>query len=138
MGIRRQSTIYFGSVAEVERISQRIGCHLYYSGYEANNVELEGWKADQGSTIMVATAALGTGISIDCVLLIIHIYPYNSATDFIQESGRAGRRPEEIVRPISLISERDHVRNKQKASGSEDVEKRALAMFAVTEGPTTF
>lgn len=85
-----RTIIYPGSVAESERISRLLGCHLYYSEYEAKSTELERWLADQGSTIMVVTAALGTGISINRILLTIHINPYNSATNFIQESGRAG------------------------------------------------
>lgn len=32
---------------DVEGETEWEGCHLYYSGYEAKNVELEVWKADQ-------------------------------------------------------------------------------------------
>ena len=126
--------VYPGSIAESERISSALGCHLYHSAYEDKQAELESWVADRRSPVMVATAALGSGISVDGVLLVVHINPYNSATDFVQESGRAGRRPEETARSISLISERDYERNKRKASTSDDLETKILASFAVTDG----
>ena len=70
----------------------------YYSGLADKARQLAEWNEG----LMFATGALGAGVDIDGILDVLHIgVPYGMA-DYIQESGRGGRKGEVVNADIFL------------------------------------
>ena len=61
-------------------------------------------------TIMVATSAFGMGIDLDSADLVIHFNMPLSLTDYIQQSGRAGRNGQK-AHAVLLYSDEDYYTN---------------------------
>lgn len=61
-------------------------------------------------TIMVATSALGMGIDLDSVDLVSHFNMPLSMTDYLQQSGRAGRNGQK-AHAVLLYSDEDYYTN---------------------------
>lgn len=61
-------------------------------------------------TIMVATTAFGMGIDLDSVDLVIHFNMPLSLTDYMQQSGRAGRNGQK-AHAVLLYSDEDYYTN---------------------------
>lgn len=85
---------------------------------------------------MVATSALGNGINVDNVVLVVHVDCLFSMTDFVQESGRAARR-ESKARSVSFVRRGQFNQYKRRVIYRGDAfgpEKTAMAEFVVTSG----
>ena len=61
-------------------------------------------------TIMVATSAFGMGIDLDSVDFVIHFNMPLSLTDYMQQSGRAGRNGQK-AHAVLLYSDEDYYTN---------------------------
>jgi ATP-dependent DNA helicase RecQ len=94
--------IYFPTVALIERFYD----HCKYSGYEKYVAKyhgrLDGFVKeenylqfrDKEKHVMIATKAFGMGIDIDDIESVAHFAPTGNVCDYLQEIGRAARRPE--------------------------------------------
>ena len=86
--------------------------------------------------MIVATTALGTGVSYPGVMLVVHVgLPYG-LIDFSQESGRAGRGGEQVDSLVLLErgweEREDAIRKRRRMVSSQD--ERAMAEFVKTTG----
>jgi hypothetical protein len=91
---RERMVSYCRSTAECEELAGKLDCGLFYAGRPNNPEALKKWLAEGG--IIVASTALGTGVSYPGVMLVVHVgLPYG-LIDFSQESGRAGRGGEQV------------------------------------------
>lgn len=89
---RTKVIIYCQTVDRTTEIARKLGCKAYYSKADNNpakNTIIQDWITTGGA--IVATSALGAGIDIADIRLVIHIGLPRSLRDFVQESGRAGR-----------------------------------------------
>jgi superfamily II DNA helicase RecQ len=89
----QRGIIYVRSYATGEEISTLLNCPFYKAQADAKDQILERWIQGHGGWI-VATGALGTGISIDRIRWIIHVGRPYGLTSFAQQSGRGGRNGE--------------------------------------------
>ena len=80
----------------VDRLGRELGCRTYHSKVGDNAEKkalLEEW-VNSGSGqdgLVVATNALGLGVDVPDVRLVVHAGMPQKMRDFVQESGRAGR-----------------------------------------------
>ncbi len=84
--------VYCRTIARGATIASKVTCPLYHSkvGSEAQKTSiLESWRTAGG--IIVSTNALGLGLDIPDVRLVIHAGAPFKLRDYCQESGRAGR-----------------------------------------------
>ena len=73
-----------------ERMVQRLGCSLYHSTLAEKGDSLAAWVAGD-RRIIVATGAMGSGVNITCVRIIVHLRWPKSMVNFVQESRRGGQ-----------------------------------------------
>jgi superfamily II DNA helicase RecQ len=104
----------------------------FYAGNPNNPEALEKWLTEGG--MIVATTALGTGVSCPGVMLVVHVgLPYG-LIDFSQESGRAGRGGEQVDSLVLLErgweERKDAIRKRRRMISSHD--ERAMAEFVRT------
>jgi superfamily II DNA helicase RecQ len=75
---------YCRSIVECEELAGKLNYGLFYAGRPNNPEALKKWLAEGG--IIVASTALGTGVSYPGVMLVVHVgLPYG-LIDFLQES----------------------------------------------------
>ncbi|KAK5651004.1 hypothetical protein OQA88_2934, partial [Cercophora sp. LCS_1] len=91
-GRRTKAILYCRAVARAEEIAELLGCRAYHAraGESGEKTEIVRRWVEEGGAI-VATCALGAGIDIPDVRLVVHVGRPKTLRDFVQESGRAGR-----------------------------------------------
>jgi superfamily II DNA helicase RecQ len=99
--------VYCGSYAGCRALAKQLGCYYYYADAGASDVQLlaqreAGFRTWAGgeTPYIVATAVLGTGIDVAGITYVIHLDPPHSIIDYVQETGRAGRRREPVTAEI--------------------------------------
>ncbi|KAF4921051.1 ATP-dependent DNA helicase Q-like 3 [Colletotrichum fructicola] len=94
-GGRGKAVVYATSIERVERLGSALGCATFFSDVDSTEgkaARLEAWRRSNGAEgVVVATNALGLGIDIPDVRLVIHADMPTGLRRFVQESGRAGR-----------------------------------------------
>jgi RecQ family ATP-dependent DNA helicase len=93
--------VYGGSIERVERLGEMLSCETYHSKVDTTKGKekrLKEWIG--GGRLIVATSALGLGVDVPNVRLVVHAGMPRRLRDYVQESGRAGRdgcRSEAVV-----------------------------------------
>lgn len=97
----KKMLIYFPTVALIERFFD----FCKYQGYEKYvakyHGKLDGFAKEENylqfknkeKHVMIATKAFGMGIDIDDIEIVMHFAPTGNVCDYLQEIGRAARRP---------------------------------------------
>ncbi|KAK2733437.1 DNA helicase [Colletotrichum kahawae] len=91
-----KAVVYSSTIEGVERIAEALGCaafHSSISSMEDKALRLEAWRRGDSANwgVIMATNALGLGINMLDVRLVVHAGMPRQLRDFVQESGRAGR-----------------------------------------------
>lgn len=95
-----KAIIYCSTKSETKSLADGLGCDAYYSdiGTDAEKAcRLRSWMHDsrpemyQNGRVIVATNALGLGINIPDIRLVLHLDMPRRIGDYGQQSGRAGR-----------------------------------------------
>lgn len=97
----KKTLVYFPTVAlinrcyEYLRAKQMISQVAIYHGSLNKDQKMEGYERfmKKEKLIMLATKAFGMGIDIDDIELVVHFAPTGNVCDYVQEIGRAARRP---------------------------------------------
>ncbi len=87
-----RAIVYAGTIERVERLADALKCERYHSKVdtaEGKATRLRVWL--RGGTLVVATNALGLGVDVPDVRLVVHAGMPRRMRDYAQESGRAGR-----------------------------------------------
>ena len=82
--------VYCRQKQTVAGLAARLGCPCYFSSYEDKKASMERFVAAREGVI-VATNALGLGIDVPNVRVVIHYDCPDTLVSYAQESGRAGR-----------------------------------------------
>ncbi|HZH68571.1 MAG TPA: DEAD/DEAH box helicase, partial [Chitinophagales bacterium] len=99
--VDKKMLIYFPTVALISRFFDYCnlkGLDKYVSRYHG---KLSGYEKEENynkflnkeTPIMLATKAFGMGIDIDDIEIVAHFSPTGNVCDYVQEIGRAARRP---------------------------------------------
>lgn len=87
---RGKTVIYANVVSQVVALAEQIGCEAYTS-QAVDRTGILARFVDGRRPIIAATSALGMGVDIPDIRLIIHVGTPRTLLDYAQESGRAGR-----------------------------------------------
>ncbi|KJZ69304.1 hypothetical protein HIM_11298 [Hirsutella minnesotensis 3608] len=96
-----RAIVYAGTIERVERLANALESERYHSKVdtaEGKATRLRVWLKE--GTLVVATNALGLGVDVPDVRLVVHAGMPRRMRDYAQESGRAGRdgaRSEAVV-----------------------------------------
>jgi len=86
--------IYANTIERVEKLGKMLNCPIYHSKVDTaagKARRLNEWLTGEGVQTIVATNALGLGVDVPNVRLVVHAGMPRKLRDFAQESGRAGR-----------------------------------------------
>lgn len=92
--------IYCSSIKGAEGLSEALGCEVYHrniDSFDGKARRLHNWRnaQDDGGfgqgRVIVATNALGLGVDVADIRVVIHVGKVWALKDYAQESGRAGR-----------------------------------------------
>src|SRR5438046_1463895 len=95
--------VYSTSSEQCKAIAKKLGCKAYYAAIDSMEKAeiLEEWICGD-QRVIVATGALGMGVDLSSVKLVLHADTPKSLVDYAQESGRAGRDGEPATSIILL------------------------------------
>ena len=84
--------VYSGQIERAERLAQALSCTVYHSKVDTaagKAQRLRKWR--ESGRAIVTTNALGMGVDIPDVRMVVHAGAPRRLRDYAQESGRAGR-----------------------------------------------
>lgn len=87
---RGKTVIYTNMVSQVVALAEQISCEAYTS-QAVDQTGILARFVNGRRPIIAATSALGMGVDIPDIRLIIHVGTPRTLLDYAQESGRAGR-----------------------------------------------
>ncbi|KAF4474120.1 Bloom syndrome protein-like protein [Colletotrichum fructicola Nara gc5] len=127
---RGKAVVYSSTIEGVERMAEALGCAAFHSSIDSTEDKasrLEAWRRGDGANrgVIVVTNALGLGIDVPDVRLVVHAGMPRRLRDFVQESGRAARdgQPSRSV----VICSRAVVEEKEKEKEVGEAEKDGRA-----------
>lgn len=112
---QKKTLIYFPTVALIKRCyeylrAKRMTEHVaIYHGSLSKEEKLENYEKYLAGekNVMLATKAFGMGIDIDDISIVAHFAPTGNVCDYVQEIGRAARRPDLEGEAFYLYDSRD-------------------------------
>ncbi|KAK4117938.1 P-loop containing nucleoside triphosphate hydrolase protein, partial [Parathielavia appendiculata] len=123
--------VYGGEVKQVERLGGVLSCPVFHR--TVDTVEEKGRRLREWARVgrvIVTTNALGMGIDVADVRMVVHAGAPRRLRDYAQESGRAGRDGEKSEAVIVLHKGSDTVQGRAK---KEKAERKALVEEAMEE-----
>jgi superfamily II DNA helicase RecQ len=128
----QKGVVYSRTHTEAETMAERLGCDFYHSGIaEAHRRQeiLDRWmKGVGGIRWIVATTGLGTGIDIAGIVAVVHMGPPYGLVDFVQQTGRGGRRDGDVVHSV-IIKGPGRATIRAQASDVEHWNHEAMVAF---------
>ena len=129
---RERMVPYCQSKADCEELAEQLSCGFFYAGNPSNPEALKKWLTE--GCMIVATTALGTGVSYPWVMLVVHVGLLYGLIDFSQESSRASRGGEQVDSLVLLErgwkEREDATRKRRRIITSHD--GRVMAEFVGT------
>lgn len=98
----QKGVIYCRSIGRCKSLAEALGCDAHHGEMEREqqNEARVSWAEGRSHRWIVATTGLGTGIDIGGIVAIIHAEQPYGLVDFIQQTGRGGRRQGEVARSV--------------------------------------
>jgi superfamily II DNA helicase RecQ len=116
--------VYGGRVEYCKKLAEMLSCEAYFAEAEKKTEALQAWI--EGRTrVIVGTNALGLGIDVPNVRLVVHVGGMFDLLNYGQESGRAGRdgRRSEAIAVIG-----------EGPGKYKDTEERLMWEYLLSEG----
>jgi superfamily II DNA helicase RecQ len=120
--VGKRGVVYVKSYTTGEMISKELMCPFYKASADDKGQILQEWINGFGGWI-VATGALGTGINIEGIIIVIHIDRPYGLVSFIQQSGRGGRNGEVSESIIIVRVKKTHGWKQKEILSDYTVEK---------------
>jgi superfamily II DNA helicase RecQ len=85
--------VYGGSVDQTIKVGEALGCLIYHRNIDSRTGKAQRTKElmEGKSRVISATNALGLGVDLPDIRVVIHAGPPRKLRNYAQESGRAGR-----------------------------------------------
>lgn len=125
----QRAVVFCRSRSICERLAEKLGCHLYHRTFEAKEESLDSW-IDGSERVMIATSALGTGVDIDGIRLVVHLNRPHGVMDFVQEVGRAGRSGD-TIRSHVLLGRREFKWLQSDGACEREWNREGLRLFLI-------
>ncbi|RYP21174.1 hypothetical protein DL767_009320 [Monosporascus sp. MG133] len=135
-----KGVVYCASRAKCKALARLTGCHYYHG--EPNEPDahfvaqreagFQTWLRDD-KPIIVATAALGTGIDVPGITHVVHLEAPHSIINYAQGAGRAGRAGE-LVEAVIVVVEKDWPFEDPKADAQVELKTREVRSLIQTSG----
>ena len=135
----QRGVIYCRTKKQCEALAGKLGCPFYHAGIEDKSRRraiLQEWARATGEgpgRWIVATTGLGTGIDIGGIVGVIHVEQPYGLVDFVQQTGRGGRRRGEVVDSVIVLGSGRVPRDKH-SSDIEHLNRQAMEEFINTSG----
>lgn len=97
--------VYGRRIDRCKELAELLGCEMYIAEAKDKAIALQRWVAGETQTI-VATNALGLGIDVADVGLVLHAEASFDLLNYGQESGRAGRDGKKAKAMVLVVEER--------------------------------
>jgi superfamily II DNA/RNA helicase len=128
----QKGVIYCRSKKKCESLAEKLGCDFYHAGIEDEKVRYEifmKWvNGTGGNRWVVATTALGTGVDVGGIVGIVHMEQPYGLVDFVQQTGRGGRREGEVVESVIVMDQKKAWQN-EESSDVEQLNHQAIEWF---------
>ncbi|KAK5996336.1 hypothetical protein PT974_03092 [Cladobotryum mycophilum] len=128
---QQKGVIYCRSIEDCKGLAAQLGCGHYHGSMltDERAAALEDWALGRdGQRWIVATTGLGTGIDIEGIVGVIHMQQPYGIVDFVQQTGRGGRREGETVDSV-IITDGRPVWHSEFASDVEQANREAIEAF---------
>jgi superfamily II DNA helicase RecQ len=124
--------VYYRSKPGCEKLAEKLGCDYYHSGITDKKQRkhvLEQWAGGRGGNRWItATTGLGTGVDIPGIVGVVHMEQPYGLVDFVQQTGRGGRRAGEVVESV-VVMDRQKARLKKQSGDIEHLNHEAMERF---------
>jgi superfamily II DNA helicase RecQ len=130
----QKGVIYCRSKPKCERLAEKIGCQYYHSSVESEkrHEALTAWAEGRSDTRwIVATTGLGTGVDMKGIIAVVHAEQPYGLVDFVQQTGRGGRREGETVESVIITDGRPAWYDKQ-GSDVDQANRQGIERFMQT------
>jgi superfamily II DNA helicase RecQ len=132
----QKGVVYCRSIAECEALGEQAGCGVHHSRMtdDAKEAALQAWIEGRDSMRWIAaTSGLGTGVDIGGIVGVVHMRQPYGLVDFVQQTGRGGRRKDEVVDSV-IVTDGRPLWQDEFASDIEQVNRDAVEQFMQQDG----
>jgi superfamily II DNA helicase RecQ len=132
----RKGIVFTPGTKQAEVVSNRLGslCSTaYHSKLAGKEENLQSW-IDRKVDIIVATSGLGVGVNVQDVSDVFHLGRPYKLSDFVQQSGRAGRAGEDVRSVIFITQRAKEALEKRLRDGGLTHDEAAMVEMIVPDG----
>lgn len=136
MAAGKKGVVYCRSVGDCERLADRAGCRAYHSklAVDVRRDMLQDWAEGRGGVRWItATSGLGTGVDIKGIVAVVHMRQPYGLVDFIQQTGRGGRREGEVVDSV-IVTDGRPVWYDEFSGDVDQLNREAVEQFIAETG----
>src|SRR5271169_465914 len=119
-------------ISVIKRLQESLECVIYHANEPTKEAQLKAWQ-DGDVVTMIASSALGSGMDVNKVMLVVHIGLAWGCMAFSQESGRAGRGGEK-VRSVTFVDKEEMTRLEKLDARYQTEDDAALSEFLTRKG----
>lgn len=132
---KQKGVIYCRSKKQCEDLAGELGCDFHHSDMteQRRREAREAWAAGGGHRWITATTGLGTGVDIEGIVAVVHMGQPYGLVDFIQQTGRGGRRRGEVVESV-VVHDGRPARVDVHRSFVDDNNQSQMSAFVSTPG----
>lgn len=127
-----KGVVYCRTKKRCEAVAGKLGCDYYHSGIAEPGRRAEvlsRWAEGRAeSRWIAATTGLGTGVDIPGIVAIVHMEQPYGLVDFVQQTGRGGRRDGEVVESV-IVTDGKPVKHDEQSSDVEHMNRQAMERF---------